>query len=186
MLDLPEPIKFNPLKHHLSYIREYIGKRLRPENISDTDNLIKELKCLGTSVMDVYRGSLKVREICKETVLFLESHELKDFHVFADWVGRYYYNFKIITLSDKSLWMLKFNDDNSRFVHLFPARESPYSFRVKANTLKSAIIYYIVIGKDYITREDLNSARALIGLSPVKSPEDTEAIIEMIEVLRNI
>lgn len=184
MLNLPEPIIFNPLKHHLSYIREYIGKRLRSENLYDIVNLVKELKCIGTSVMDVYKGSLKVQDICKESVHFLGSHDLKDRLGFADWVGMYYYNFKIITLSDTSLWMLKYNDDTSRYVHLFPARMSPHSFRVKANTLKSAIIYYIVIGKDYITREDLNSARALIGLSPVKSPEETEAIIEMIEILR--
>jgi hypothetical protein len=41
------------------------------------------------------------------------------------------------------------------------------------------------IGKDYITGEDLNSIRPLLGLSPVRDAVDTEAIVEMIEILRN-
>jgi hypothetical protein len=41
-----------------------------------------------------------------------------------------------------------------------------------------------LIGKDYITGDDLNQARVLLGLSPVKDPAETEAITEMIEILR--
>jgi hypothetical protein len=80
--------------------------------------------------------------------------------------------------------MVKYHNDDGRFVHMFPARLSPHSFRVKANTLKSAILYYIIIGKDFITREDLNSTRELLGLSPVKNTAEAEAITEMIEILR--
>lgn len=93
-------------------------------------------------------------------------------------------DFRIITLSDSSQWMLKYHNDRANYVHLFPARMSTHSFRVKANTLKSAILYNIVIGKDYISSRDLNRARALLGLSPVKDPAETEAITEMIEILR--
>jgi hypothetical protein len=80
--------------------------------------------------------------------------------------------------------VLKYHNDKNRYVHIFPARNSLHSFRVKANTLKSAILYYILIGKDYITKDDLNRARALLGLSPVKGPAEAEAITEMIEILR--
>ncbi len=186
MNNLPFPIKFNPLKHHILYIRDFIEERLRSEKISDLSNLVREIKYTGSSVTDIYNGSLTVQDICNEAVSFLESHDLIDQHAFMNWAGRYYSNFKIITLSDTSLWMLKYNDDTLRYVHLFPARMSPHSSRVKANTLKSAIIYNILIGKDYITRDDLNFARAYIGLSAVKSPEEAEAIIEMIEILRII
>lgn len=184
MYNLPYPIKFNPLKHHLSFIRDFVQIKVTRGESSDVKKIAEDLKYLGTSVMDVYTGSLTVDGICTEALSFLDSHNLNDHSFFMKWVGRYYYNYKTVKLSDNSLWMLKYNDDQLKFVHIFPARMSPHSFRIKANTLKSAIIYLIVIGKDYITREDLNSARALIGLSPVKSPEDTEAIIEMIEILR--
>lgn len=93
-------------------------------------------------------------------------------------------DFRIVSLSDSSQWTLKYHNNEICYVHLFPARSSPHSFRVKSNTLKSALLYYILIGKDFITGDDLNKARALLGLSPVKNTVDTEAITEMIEILR--
>ena len=104
---------------------------------------------------------------------------------FSEWTGKGYGDFKTITLSDRSVWTLKYHSDEKRFVHLFPARLSPHSFRVKANTLKSAILYYILIGKDFISCDDLNRARKYLGLSPVKDTAEAEAITEMIEILRN-
>jgi len=91
----------------------------------------------------------------------------------------------VTALSDGSLWTLKFNDHKERFVHLFPARSSPHTFRVRSNTLKSAILYLILLGNDYVTEEGLNRARALMGLSPVKEVAETEAVTQMIEVLRS-
>lgn len=43
----------------------------------------------------------------------------------------------------------------------------------------------VLVGKDYISENDLNTARALAGLSPVKEVADAEAVTEMIEILRN-
>jgi hypothetical protein len=51
--------------------------------------------------------------------------------------------------------------------------------------LKSAVLYIIIFGKDFISDDDLNAARALAGLSPVKEIADAEAVTEMIEILRN-
>jgi hypothetical protein len=47
------------------------------------------------------------------------------------------------------------------------------------------VLYYIKVGKDYITGDDLNRIRPLLGLSPVRDAIDTEAIVEMIEILRD-
>lgn len=101
------------------------------------------------------------------------------------WAGIGPQDFKTIYLSDGSHWVLKYYDSEQRFVHFFPARFSQYSFRIKANTLKSAILYQIFIGKDYVSEEDLNTARAIASLSPVKDIFDAEAISEMIELLRS-
>jgi len=152
--------------------------------LSDRD-LIKELKHLGTSVMDVYSGELTIRRICKEVLEFLSEKRLADRKLFSLWTGVRMNEFKVISLSDGSEWTVKYHNNNSRFVHIFPARGSRNSFRVKSNTLKSALLYYIKVGKDYITGDDLNRVRPMIGLSPVKDAIDTEAIVEMIEILRN-
>ncbi len=182
---IPEPILFNPLKHHLGFIRDFVYLHCETGmNHSDSD-LVRELKHLGTSVMDVYSGTLTIRKICREVTEFLLEKKLSDKNMFSSWTGLKMNEFKVVPLSDGSDWTFKYRNSNTRFVHIFPARGSSHSFRVKSNTLKSALLYYIKVGKDYITGDDLNSIRPLLGLSPVKDAADTEAIVEMIEILRN-
>lgn len=182
---IPEPFQFNPLKHHLLFIREFVSGKLSHEIGIDIKSLVREIKHIGTSVMDVYTGGLTVKEICKEVSGFLDSKRLADHKIFSEWTGKNFRDFRTITLSDTSIWMLKFHNDKLRYIHLFPARSGPHSSRIKANTLKSAILYYIIIGKDFISTDDLNRARALLDLSPVKDTAEAEAITEFIEILRN-
>lgn len=181
---IPEPFQFNPLKHHFLFIREYIASKINAETSIDENHLIKEIKHIGSSVMDVYNGLLPAEKIFSEIKGILKKNRLDELYSFSEWAGTRYSDYKTVTLSDTSQWMLKFHNDKKRFVHIFPARLSPHSFRVKANTLKSAILYYILIGKDFISAVDLNRARAKLGLSPVRDPNETEAIVEMIEILR--
>lgn len=180
---IPEPILFSPLKHHLGFMREYISLKTEGDYNSDCKVLLKEMKHLGKSVMDVYTGSLSIFGICKEVKGFLDQTGIEKF---SHWVGKKINDFKIISLSDGSQWTLKYLDNDLRFVHIFPSRRSKYTFRVKSNTLKSALIYFAIIGKDFITCDDLNMARRLLYLSPVKNIADTEAITETIEILRGI
>jgi hypothetical protein len=181
--DISLPFVFNPLKHHLAYIREFLSEGLSKGSPGGKD-LTKQIKRIGTSVMDIYTGSLTIDEICLEVLRFKKSQGLESEKDFSAWAGEKISEYCIISLSDTSQWMLKYRNDRNRYVHLFPARFSPHSFRAKANTLKSAIIYQIITGKDFITRNDLNRAREYIGLSPVKGPAEAEAITEMIEILR--
>jgi hypothetical protein len=183
-LKIPEPFQFNPLKHHLLFIKEFISIRVPEDKTPDISCLVKELKHIGTSVMDVYTGSLTIKRIIDESALFLKANNLDNETAFSLWTGKRFTDFRIIILSDSSKWMMKYQNNKNRYVHLFPARQSTHSIRVKANTLKSAIMYYILIGKDFISEKDLNLVREKLGLSPVKSTVDAEAIIEMIEVLR--
>jgi hypothetical protein len=181
---IPEPFLFNPIKHHLGFIKEFINLNI-DKPYSDIQTLTRDLKHLGTSVMDIYTGSLSIRSICMEAEEFLRQKSLLRKENYAAWAGTKTDCFRIIPLSDASQWTLKFHDNPQRFVHIFPARNSQYTFRVKSNTLKSALIYNIIIGKDLVTGDDLNKVRPFLGLSPVKDAIDTEAILEMIEILRD-
>jgi hypothetical protein len=183
---IPLPILFNPLKHHLGFIKDYIDENLDSKEHFDNQTLIKELKHLGGSLMDIYSGVLSPDSVIDEILRFLNANHLIDKDHYMKWAGKGLKELKTIELSDSSKWVLKYSENEARFVHPFPARYSPQSFRVKANTLKSAILYIICIGKDYITEEDLNIARAVSGLSPVKDVVDAEAITEMIEILRGV
>jgi hypothetical protein len=181
---LPEPLVFNPLKHHLGYIRNFIIKNSYAVKPGDNAEVIKELRHTGGSVMDIYTGELTYSEIGDEFLCHIKTKRLSDRIIYKKWTGTGPRDFKTISLSDGSSWVMKYHDNEHRFVHIFPARYSPHSFRIKANTLKSAILYQIFIGKDYVSEEDLNTARAIASLSPVKDIFDTEAISEMIELLR--
>jgi hypothetical protein len=185
-LQIPGPVLFNPLKHHLGFIKEFIYEKTEGKECGDQKKMIKELKHLGTSVMDIYTGSLQICDICKEVIFFLEEKEISERNRFSEWTGIKMNDFRIISLSDGAQWTLKYHDNNQRYVHIFPARGSQHTFRVKSNTLKSALLYNILIGKDFITSDDLNRVRPMLGLSPIKDPIDTEAITEMIEILREL
>lgn len=181
---IAEPVLFSPFKHHLGFIKEFINTNIDNRDLN-VRMLARDIKHLGTSVMDIYKGTLQIRRICSEVLEFLESRDLMNRESYSCWTGINSGGFRIITLSDSSEWTLKYHDNSHRYVHIFPARNSPHTFRVKANTLKSAVIYNIIIGKDMVTGDDLNKVRPLLGLSPVKSSIDTEAILEMIEILRD-
>ncbi len=181
---IPEPFLFNPLKHHLGFIKEFINANV-DNPCYDAESLSKELRHIGTSVMDIYRGSLSLSDICFNTGQFLRQKNISDRKAYSGWTGVKTDCFRIITLPDCSQWTLKYHDNQERFVHIFPARNSPHTFRVKSNTLKSALIYIIIIGKYLVTGDDLNKVRPFLGLSPVKNAIDTEAILEMIDILRD-
>jgi hypothetical protein len=183
-VQIPEPLMFNPLKHYLPFIRDYINIKAEEVKYPGSKIFIKELSHLGTRVMDIYTGTLPAGKIFEEIIGFLELNKMPGRELYMKWVGTSYHNYKIIALSDGSQWTLKYYDDETRYVHIFPARSSLHTFRVKANTLKSAILYLVLIGKDFISENDLNRTRALAGLSPVRDIADVEAITEMIEILR--
>ena len=181
---IPEPIMFNPLKHYLPFIKDLINKNIPSENTSDQKELIRQLKHIGNCVMDIYTGDMSQDRIFLEIDDFLKVSNLYGKDHYKSWIGPGFNDFRVVPLSDASEWTLKFHNNETRYVHIFPARSSPHTFRIKANTLKSAILYLIMIGKDFITEDDLNKARALAGLSPIREVADTEAVTEMIEILR--
>jgi hypothetical protein len=181
---IPEPILFNPLKHHLGFIKEFIEMNIDAPGL-DLQKLMRQLRHIGTSVMDVYSGPLTVRSICRESIEILRMKKLSEIDKYSLWIGMKADDFHIIPISDGSEWTFKYHNNPQRFVHLFPARNSQHTFRVKANTLKSALIYNIIIGKDLVTGDDLNKVRPLLGLSPVKDSIESKAIMEMIEILRD-
>lgn len=183
-IQIPEPFLFSPLKHYLPYIRAYTENKAEEERYPGSVEFIKELRHIGTCVMDVYKGELIPDQIFNQISNFLLSNRILRKEIYMKWAGPGFRNYRIIKLSDGSKWTLKYYEDESRYVHIFPSRGSPFTFRIKANTIKSALLYQILIGKDYISKQDLDRVRSLAGLSPIKGIPEVEAITEMIEILR--
>ena len=102
--------------------------------------------------MDVYTGSLPVNEICNEVIGFLKEKELSKSESFSGWTGTGMKDFRIISLSDGSQWTLKYHDNNLRFVHIFPARGSQHTFRVKSNYTQVSSFILHISGKGFYYR----------------------------------
>lgn len=179
---IPEPFQFNPLKHHLGFLRDFATGWEQPGNAAA---IVRTLKHIGTSVMDVYSGKLSVSDILEETGCRLKENSQFSYDSYMKWTGLNSSEFRSLHLSDSSEWILKFHDNRKRYIHIFPARSGPHTFRIKANTLKSAIHYNVFSGNDFITEDAINTARAQAGLSPVREVSEAEAIFRMIELLRS-
>jgi hypothetical protein len=178
---IPVPFQFNPMKHHLDYIRNFV---INKSGKGISGNILRDIRKIGSSVMDIYAGELSPDQIFSEIHEFLKGNGITGSESFGTLTGKSFSDLLIVRLFDGSQWVLKYHDSPERYVHIFPARSGPHTFRVKSNTLKSAVLYEILIGKDYVTEEDLNKARSIARLSPIKEVAESRAISEMIEILR--
>jgi hypothetical protein len=176
---IPLPIMFNPVKHHLAYVKSIILQ------FGNSEIILKEIiSHIGTSVTDIYTGAIDINIICDSVITFLNNNSLSDKNSFCFWAGKNRSDFKKIILSDNSEWTLKFFDHPDRFVHLFPARYSNNSLRVKATSLKTAILWITKPNNNEININYLNQIRIAANLSPVKSIEEATALTELIRLLR--
>ncbi|WP_255594279.1 hypothetical protein [Pontibacter sp. HSC-14F20] len=127
------------MKHHLGYIREFIETHTDAE-----DSFLRaQLKTLGRSQLDLYLGKLSAQQIANETTLYLQKHRALAPDAYRLYLSDSGAEYKLISLSDESKWVLRWGVVEGRHVHLHPARYSQHTIRVKANTLKTAVAVQI-------------------------------------------
>lgn len=126
-------ILFHAFKHHFQYNIEWLKENLGQWN-NENNRL---LKSIGSSQLDYYLGSLPVHNIKSEISEYLYFRKLDAKEEYEKWISKNK-GFREITLSDKSVWTLRFVDKNN-FVHIHPSRYSPNTIRIKANILKTVL-----------------------------------------------
>jgi hypothetical protein len=163
---LPQPILFHPLKHHLAYIREFIQM-----NIDADDSYLKaQFKTIGSSQLDLYLGRLSAQQIAHETILYLQEHQTIGPDAYRIYLLESKASYGLITLSDGSNWVLRWGIVAERHVHLHPARYSPHTLRIKANTLKTALAVHIAARRynQPVGLQLVNQVRTQwLGLAPI-------------------
>ncbi|WP_421795051.1 hypothetical protein [Haliscomenobacter sp.] len=175
--NIPSPILFHPLKHHLGYLRHFIHN-------STDEAFYAAMPRIGASQMDLYCGELSLRNIGQEILGQLAARGIvaeADFISFLT-QGEGYQN---VSISDGSTWTLLRGDDYERYVHIHPARYAQHCIRVKAGALKTAII----IQRQGLTPKSdtaqVNALRMSIGLSAIKDLQESEGIGRIWEILTN-
>lgn len=181
--DLPQPVLFHPLKHHLGYIRDFIQAQT---NAADAF-LVAQLKTIGSSQLDLYLGSLPINQIAEETILYLQKYQCLEPEPYRLYLTTGGAGYGLLTLSDGSGWVLRWGVVEGRYVHLHPARYSQYTIRVKANLLKTAIAASLAVKRTGIAEPDLSLVnqvrRQWLGLAPIPAILTSDTLLRSIYLL---
>ena len=86
---IPLPFLFNPLKHHLGFIKNYISGTFISGISNDSHTVIKDLKHMGVSLMDIYTGSIAMEAVFEEIIKFLNNGNLSRMGAFGTWAGKH-------------------------------------------------------------------------------------------------
>ena len=100
--------------------------------------------------------------------------DLREREAFLKWLKPF--DYKKITLSDSSVWIVKPGNDQNRYLHLHPGKKSPHTVRVRAGTLKTvlALFYFAPSKFDNKNLQFVNDVRTrYLNLSPIKSLQET-------------
>lgn len=174
----PLPFLFNALKHHLGFIKGFIG--LAKSKSFSHEEINSHLVKVGKSMIDIYHGALEQTEIINEMSNYLISkkcYEITAYHQFITTAPKKY---RTIDLSDGSNWTLLLGNTQQRYIHIHPSRASLFTVRAKATALKAAIfilIYYSEVPVSSALVKLANDVRMrFIGESPIKNEAYTKGL----------
>ncbi|HKB00949.1 MAG TPA: hypothetical protein VKD90_01960 [Gemmataceae bacterium] len=178
----------NVHKHHAGFLRERIRQAV-DAGAAGLQPLTDELVVVGTKLMDLYHGPFSPREIGDRVLAELRAGRRAEPAAFRAWVdaaGGY----RVMEFpEDTSRWVLRMGEADGQFVHVHPARWAPFTIRVRANVLTTAVLalaYVGVHGGDPLDRPVINAVRRdILGLAPIgRSPSTDVGIGSVIELLR--
>ncbi len=182
--ELPKPILFHPLKHHLGFITDYILRN----TATPVPVIRQDLLTLGSSQLDLYCGPLPPEQVSQEVILYLQAQKLLTPDSFKNHLLAAAPNYRCITLSDTTDWVLQWGVVAERFVHLHPARYAAYTRRVKATALKTAITMVMASERLQTSVTDLSLINHVrkewLGLAPIKSFSLDEGAGKIVSLLR--
>ena len=182
---LPSPIIFNGLKHHRLTILEFIKKSIEKDYPVDTLNLA--MKKIGNSMIDLYHGDLKPQDISDEIVdlLKLESNFFKG--AYYNYVSSVSKKYRKVKISDGSEWTLLLGREEEFYLHIHPARGSLFTTRVRAISIKTAILLKVFFEKEMVSGDLvflMNKVRLnYLHESPIKNEADTKSLKRVLELL---
>lgn len=181
---IPVPITFNTYKHHFQFLLKQIELWQKQE----WQQVESEIILIGENLLDFYTGDLTVENICTECLYFFNMNSICNKVEFEKWLNPYEY--KKIKLSDSSEWIIKNGNDECRYIHIHPGKQSPHSKRIRATTLKTVLALMvktsIISDNMHINLEKVNFIRTThLHLSPVKSIQRDKGILHLWEMFLN-
>jgi len=168
------PFRFNPWKHHLHWVQDCLHHVINNHGDFKLRNeIIENLNSINSNYVDIYTGHLTTEQLIKGMCDELEKMEIKDRSGFSSWIGEC--GFKLVALSDSSVWVLREGADDELYIHIHPARNSPNIIRIHGNSWKTAVVTQILnphlVDMDNVA---INEVRVKhLNLSPIKNLYDS-------------
>ena len=182
------PVLLNCWKHHAGFIKYKISEFRRSDKF-DFQDFRRYLLRIGESLMDLYLGNLMPFEIADSIVSSFKKKNVLERGNFITWLKKEGSDFRVIELKDKSLWTLRLSEQKNKYIHVHPSRYSPHTIRVRALTLKSAILYLILKQFDSGISDDLQFLnrvrREYLGQPPLKTISSRSTFPELIGILNS-
>lgn len=185
--DVPAPVLLNAWKHHAAALRWRIDEAAAGP--AGLQTLADAVVVIGAELMDLYTGRLSPAEIAAKVIAALEADNRLSRDAYRAWLeagGGY----RVIEFAeDASRWVLRLGDEAGRYVHVHPARWAPYTRRVRANVLKTAVLalaYARLHSGDPSERALVNRVRKeYLGLAPLGNglagDQGIGAVIDMLQ-----
>lgn len=178
------PVNFNCWKHHAGFIKEQILATRSEQDLKELSNYLLKI---GESQMDIYIGNNSPKEISTQIIKQLKSKNLFEHKNYKKWIIEDENRYHKLTISDNSTWILRLGEDNEKYVHIHPGRYSPQTIRVKATTLKTAIMISCCqhIGElKVVDTESVNNIRLnYLNEPPLKSLAIAGGIRRLVDLL---
>jgi len=178
------PVKLNCWKHHAGFVRKQIHS---VQNTQEIDKLNSILRKIGDSQMDLYYGEHSAQEISSQIVMCLKRGNYFLPEQYKKWLSEHDKEYQLIELSDKSIWTLRLGEKIEGYVHIHPGRYSPLTIRVRATTLKTAILVLCLnkLGEiELINTETINQIRKkYLSETPIKSLAKASGLQKIIDLL---
>jgi hypothetical protein len=156
-----------------------------PGDFKLRDWIIGNISSINSNYIDIYTGNLTVEQLIKDICGEFEKLGISDKSEFSSWIGEW--GFKLVTLSDRSAWVLREGADEELYVHIHPARNSTNIIRIHGNSWKTAVvtkIFYPHLAD--IDNAALNEVRVKqLNLSPIKNIYDSQRLLKAMKLLRN-
>jgi hypothetical protein len=181
---IPYPFRFNPWKHHLSWVLNNIQYLIYNSGDEKTKvKLIEIVKSINNNYVDIYTGYFSPQQIIQAIQEKLKTLQVLTRKDFSLWLNNN--EFQLVNIPDGSVWVLRKSIEKNRFIHVHPARNSPNTIRVHGNSWKTAVvakIYHLSINN--FNLQNINEIRKkYLALSPIKNLTMNKRLIKALILL---
>lgn len=177
-LDIPYPYRFNPWKHHKQWVCQQLV------NLKDKEQILDNVCCINSNQVDIYTGLFSPEEITANIDFELKRNKAFQKADFTSWLHQE--EFRLISLKDNSVWVIREGLEDDRYIHFHPARNSPNCIRLHGNSWKTAVVIKLLYPNlSDLSLQLINEIRqSNLGLSPVKGLKGSSRIYKTLEILQ--